>query len=392
MPARRRTGLWVIGVLGFAAVAAVVVATSPRKGSRPEPGAARAIDETTSMPALTAALRESDARALAVLFQKVAAKPETPAAAVPEAETAAWVEALKGVRTGFPKFGTYGRASALSVVGRFFLRLGADPAPAGWGEALAPAHDIISAGLNDASLDVRTQALAEVAGLWSWIPARTLLSAEENALGVWKEGFYGTVLRRLGDPEPKARAAAVACLGHLPIDAAAAPAIAYLDDPKSPEVRKQVLVSFATRPTLLTEDAVLKHVYDKEAGIPDAAELVLKSRGLNQEQISLGSMIFSPKADIRASVITLIRKRTDIDPTVWLIQLSRDGEETVRLGAIDALADRLSPEGGRRLAEMAATDSSEAVRRAASKHLPAVEKTAALPPLPGSPSLNPKAN
>jgi hypothetical protein len=42
---------------------------------------------------------------------------------------------------------------------------------------------------------------------------------------------------------------------------------------------------------------------------------------------------------------------------------------------------------------MARTDKSDAVRQAASKIVPTMgETTAALPPLPGSSSLNPKAN
>jgi HEAT repeat protein len=199
-------------------------------------------------------------------------------------------------------------------------------------------------------------------------------------------------VRRLGDREPKSRAATVACLGYLPVDSAAANAIPYLDDPASPDVRKQVLVSFARRPALLTEDAVLKHMYDAEAGISEVAELVLRTRGLTQEQISLGSMIFHPKPEIRASVIPLLKERTDVDPVVWLLQLSKDSEESVRISAVEALSRRLSPEVGQRLAEMAATDKSPAVRRAASKYLPEVQKTASLPPLPGSPSLLPKAN
>jgi hypothetical protein len=103
-------------------------------------------------------------------------------------------------------------------------------------------------------------------------------------------------------------------------------------------------------------------------------------------------MIFHPKAEIRASVIPLLKERIDIDPIVWLLQLSRDSDESVRLGAIEALSTRPSPEVDQRLAEMAATDKSAAVRRAAGKLVPESHKTAALPPLPGSSALYPKAN
>ena len=79
-------------------------------------------------------------------------------------------------------------------------------------------------------------------------------------------------------------------------------------------------------------------------------------------------------------------------PVVWLLHLSRDREERVRVSAVEALSSRLSPEVRRRLAEMATSDQSSTVREAASKIVPPPPKTAALPPLPGSPSLNPKAN
>jgi hypothetical protein len=46
----------------------------------------------------------------------------------------------------------------------------------------------------------------------------------------------------------------------------------------------------------------------------------------------------------------------------------------------------------RRVAEMARSDSSEAVRKTARKFIPRVDETASLPPLPSSLSLNPKAN
>ena len=127
--------------------------------------------------------------------------------------------------------------------------------------------------------------------------------------------------------------------------------------------------------------------------IREMASLILKTRGLTQEQISLGGLIYSPKPEQRVSVIPLLKNRTDIDPVIWLIQLSRDPVEMVRISAIEALAKHKSPTVQRRLAEMARTDGSEAVRQAAGKVVPSAhETTAALPPLPGSSSLNPRAN
>ena len=184
-----------------------------------------------------------------------------------------------------------------------------------------------------------------------------------------------------------------------------------------------MLVSFAQRPALLTEDAILKRLHDTEPAVAQTAELILKSRGLTTEQIELGRLIFDPRPEHRASVIPQLRNRTDIDPVVWLLQLSHDENETVRVGAAQALAERPTPEVLQRLVEMARSDQSPTVRQAVGKlvapspeggdrHGPAAaaplapveagppggtlpvnpEATVALPPLPGSPSLNPKAN
>ena len=140
---------------------------------------------------------------------------------------------------------------------------------------------------------------------------------------------------------------------------------------------------------------LLKRLHDSDSSIRETAGIVLKARGLNQELISLGGLMVSPKPQQRASVISLIKDRTDIDAVVWLLQLSHDTDETVRIQAAQALAAQKSQTISvkRRLAEMARSDTSEQVRQTASKFVPTVEETtAALPPLPGSSILNPKAN
>jgi hypothetical protein len=144
---------------------------------------------------------------------------------------------------------------------------------------------------------------------------------------------------------------------------------------------------------LLTDEILLKRLHDQEPAIREMANLVLKTRGLSQDLISLGGLIYSPKPEQRVSVIPLLKDRTDVDPITWLIQLSRDSVETVRMSAVEALAAHKSPTVQRRLAEMARSDASESVRQAARKLVPSLEETtASLPPLPGSASLNPKAN
>jgi hypothetical protein len=319
-------------------------------------------------------------------------KPDTSRQALSDQDAVAWLESLSGLRTGFPKFAVPARATAAVAAARILEMFAVEPAPARWIEALKPLHDLFSASLADSDPAPRYSALVEIGRFWVWMPGRSLTPVEERSLAEWKGGLYGPVVRCLAARDDQTRVGAVACLGTLPIDDAAVAAIAYVDD-KSADVRKQTLSSFSARNLLLTDDMLLKRLHDEDLMIREMASLILKTRGLSQELISLGGLMYSPKPDQRVSVIPLLKNRTDLDPVVWLIQLSRDPEEMVRISAIEPLAVYKSPAVQRRLAEMAHADASSAVREAASKFVPSVqETTASLPPLPGSSSLNPKAN
>lgn len=345
------------------------------------------------MQALAEGIRQGDHEALKALCQRVLAKVDGPQPAVSEAEGADIVEVLRGLKSGFPRFSPVGRASAISAATHLLDRFRVEPAPAVWFDSLKPIQDLILAGLVDSNVEVRSSALNEVGTHWSWLPGRAMTPIEEQSLSDVKDSFYEPAKRCLSDREPKSRAAAVVCLGSLPIDSMAAPAVANVEYPDNGGVRYRTLMTFANRPSLLGVDTVLKRLHDTEPGIPELAELILKGRGLTKEQIFLGKQIFNPHPEIRASVIPLIRDRTDIDPVTWLLQLSHDADETVRAQAVEALVNRDSPEVDQRLKEIASTDTSALVRAAAGKRVSKpVAETTALPPLPGSSSLNPKAN
>ena len=163
-------------------------------------------------------------------------------------------------------------------------RFAVEPAPACWSEIVQPVKEIFASGLADPDAQVRIAAMEEIGRFWSWNPGRSMSERQEQALVAWKEGLHTPVVRCLGDREPQARVAAVACLGNLHYDKAAAVAIPYLEDRSqgAGPVRKQVLISFAQRPMLLSEDAILKRLHDPEPGIPETAELILSTRGLNR--------------------------------------------------------------------------------------------------------------
>ncbi len=398
MPERRRAGRRVAGILGCAAIlAAIVVGVrygfpgANRGGSGSAGSTVAALDERTPLADLGEAARSSDPRVLAVIQQRLT-RADGARTAYTDEEAADWLQVMLGLRTGYLGFNATGRGVAVSAACRIFEGFAIEPAPPQWVEALPPLHDLLSASMGDSEPTLRAAALEEVGKLWVWLPARSITPAEESSLARWKEKIYYPVIRCLGQRDARTLVAAVKCLGALPIDKAAAPALAYIDN-ADPEIRKQTLISFTRRNLLLTEDLLLTRLHDAEPMIREEASIVLKLRGMSQEQISLGRLIFSPRPQQRISVIPLLKNRTDVDPAIWLIQLSRDPEEMVRISAVEAMGALPSSAVRRRLAEMARSDRSETVRKAAGKLAPtARENTASLPPLPGSPSLNPKAN
>lgn len=388
MADRRRAGLWVVGFVAVAGTVGGLAWVNPPKSGVSPPSKTTTVAEKTE---LAADLARGDLQGLADLGKRVLAPAKGPIAAYTRAEGDEAIATLGGLRTGFEKFGPEGRSSALAISGKILERFGADPAPACWAAALAPSHEILKSGLADTTPSVRAAALVEVGKLWSWVPGLTPTPAEEEALDSFKQGLLTPTVRRLTDRDASARAAAVTCLSKLPINDAAAPAVACLADPDQ-TVRQQVLIGFAARPALLTEEQILPRLYDPSKIVVLIAERVLKARGLSDDQVELGRLVFHPRASKRASAIPLLPSRTDIDPVVWLLLLSHDREESVRAKALEALAGRDTPEAGRRLREMAQNDESARIRAAAAKVAPASETTAALPPLPGSPNLNPRAN
>lgn len=398
MPERRRARLWIAGVLGGIVIAAAIsfgLFTRSRQNAPAPPAAASAAaGDSSSWSELNQGLRDSGTEALNALVRRVETNPDQARTALSDQDGARWLETLGALRGGFAKYSAPARATAAVVACRILARFSVEPAPARWVEALQPVHDILANSMDDEESNVRYIALGEVGKLWSFIPGRSLTPVEEETLGNWKEGLYRPALRCLASTDLRTRIGAISCLGFLPIDSAAAPAVAYLES-DSVDLRRQTLVSFAQRPLLLTEDMLLRRLHDTDTSIRDTAAVVLKARGLNQELISLGGLMVSPKPQQRASVISLIKDRSDIDPVVWLLQLSHDTDETVRTEAAKALAQCKTQTVPikRRLAEMARSDSSPQVREAAGKFVPSIEETtASLPPLPGSPSLSPKAN
>jgi len=396
MMERGRMRTWGLAAAGLGAVGVVAAIGYGLRPSKPSPVAAGVAATASTVTAkspirdLSRAIARGDGLAMAILKNRLEEKPEVdaegqpkPAEPMTEAEAADIVDALASLRTGIAKFSAYGRASAVVVASGLLHKLDAAPAPQGWIHALKPSSEVFAAALVDQVWEVRVAALGEAKGFWKWTPRRDLRSNEVDDITAWKGALYNQVLPRLTDGDPKARTAAVACLGALPLNRGAEPASRLITD-TDPGVRLQVLISFSDRPALLSEEAILPLLYDANGLVPPLAERILKSRGLSPDQIGLGKLVAHPRADMRASAIPFLKDRKDIDPVLWLVYLSRDSDESVRLSALEALAGRDAPEARQRVSEMASGDVSAKVRQAAEKHVPAGESTAALPPLPGS--------
>ena len=386
MPEPRRANRTIAGLLVSLAVISALglgVWFGFPGARRPGAGAgASVVNEQSPLAVLNERLRTGDHQMLAFIHKRAMPVPDAPRQALSEQEAVTWIETLTALRSGYPRFSAGGRATAVASACLILDKFGVEPAPVQWAVALEPVHDLLIASLADSDKMPRYAALIEAGRLWVWMPGRSLTPLEEQTLGEWKAAIHKPVVRCLGARDFETRMAAVACLGSLPIDDAAAPAVRYVDDPVA-EVRKQTVSSFSQRPMLLTHEMLFSRLHDSDPIIREMASLVLKTRGLTREQVSLGGLIYSPKPEQRVSVIPLLKDRTDVDPVIWLIQLSRDPEELVRITAIEALAKHKSPTVQRRLAEMARTDRSEAVRKAASKVVPSAnETTAALPPCP----------
>jgi len=387
MADRHHAKVWAVGALGaLVAVGGVAWLTRVgRHGAASTGGAAAKAGPGT--------LAGGNPQELAALARRVTPKADAPLARYTDAEAAEVFAALGEVRAGFAKFAPEARGLALAVAGQVLARLAVDPAPPAWSKALEPAHGLLTSGLADSVPGVRVAATAEVGRLWSWTPGCTPTPYEERTIDDWKQSFVAPTVRALAAREPETRAAAVACLAKLPINDAAAPAAAYVADPEA-IVRQQALIGFASRRDLLSEEAVLPLLHDPNPAVAFLARRTLMARGLNEDQVALGRLIAHPSAARRVSVIPQLLSRTDIDPVVWLVQLSRDADESVRAKALEALATRTTPEARSRLREMAQSDESARIRSAAAKVAPAAapDSTVALPPLPGSAGLNPRAN
>src|SRR4051812_18692185 len=108
MPERRRAGLWIGGIVGVAVVGTLAGGVCwwgchSGKGRSPV-----VFNDRTPLPVLTHGLREGDARALVILFPRMAAQAGAVPKAATDAEATELIEILSSMKTGFLRFSGYG--------------------------------------------------------------------------------------------------------------------------------------------------------------------------------------------------------------------------------------------------------------------------------------------
>ncbi len=228
MPERRRASRRFAGIFAGAVIIAATLFGfkfgffgAGRDGSQSS-GSGASVDDKCPLSVLNEGLRNSDARALAVISERVTPKANVPKLPMSDAEGAEMLETLSALRTGFLRFAPPVRATAIGVACRILDRFALEPAPACWLQALRPLHDLLTASLADSTQKTRLAALDEIGRIWSWMPGKSLLPVEEDALAQWKGGIHPSVTRCLASPDPTTRMAAVSCLGTAP-DTAAVP-------------------------------------------------------------------------------------------------------------------------------------------------------------------------
>lgn len=328
-----------------------------------------------------AAVASYDARALRGLAEAWT-DPTNPAAATRLIELGLShgeiLETLEAAARGADRREGAAKLDAMALLEPAFARFQADGAPNDWHRLMEASETLLRAGIQDPTPEVRANALARAAMVWTWFPGRSLTIAEERSLDAWKGRIHAVVAGALEDSAPIARVAALAALAALPIDRLAAPALALLEDP-NPAVRGQALLSFAARPELLTPDLVLPRVHDRDGQVAELAGRLLPRLGLTPSQIRLGTLVTSPKAEDRrraASLLGGLDPEEALDRGVWIGRLLDDEDPGVRRAALETLssggweAEIASAEVARRLRRMAETDPDPETRERARTRAP----------------------
>jgi hypothetical protein len=344
--------------------------------------------QADTLEGLATKIQAGDASALATAFRRSMAMPNQPEVAPPApttSEIGSWKRITTACAESMDRFDAEARKVTMRLAGRMLVIAARDQVAVNWSDLLDPIRTVLEKGASDPDCEVRAAAIDQIGIIWEWVPGRDIFTVERNTLAAWKGSMLQLVQPHLKDTEIPSRLAAMRCLAALPIDAAAAPALQLLQD-KEPFVRAETIRSFAGRSGLVTEEQLLSLSQDGDSMVSRSAELALKSRGISEQQITLGRAILSKNPQERIAVIGKLEESSDIDPGIWLARLVEDSDAAVRLKALEAIASRkVSRDLLRKIQVISEKDASDAVRKSAEKIIRSqntASVSSSLPPLP----------
>ena len=108
--------------------------------------------------------------------------------------------------------------------------------------------------------------------------------------------------------------------------------------------------------------SLLPLLHDADADVRKACEDVLrKDRRLSPECFKIGWCLYHPDPAERLNVLDYLRRGADVEPGVWLRELSHDDSPAVRLAAVRVMSQQDVVDLSDRLEQMADGDPSPTV-------------------------------
>jgi HEAT repeat protein len=146
--------------------------------------------------------------------------------------------------------------------------------------------------------------------------------------------------------------------------------VPLLSDPVA-EVRRAAILALGPVPGVLNTDDLLRWLHDPDAGVRALCADALRSRGLKAEHIQLGRLMTDDRPEVRLQVVERLRTANDLDPGIWLRQLSHDSAPAVRAAAIRAATEQAVGSLRDRLEQMTQNDPCPSIRQLAQYYLTA---------------------
>ena len=240
-----------------------------------------------------------------------------------------------------------GRRAVLDAAGRWFHPDSAKPADAllsSCGRLVAAAASAAEPETHDAALNLCSAAFDHVEDPKEMLPASREL-----------------VKRALQDPSSATRLRAVQASVHPGMDVAEEVA-GLLKDP-APEVRRAVLLAVGPEEEKkVPAKSLLPVLHDADPEVRKVCEEVLRNnRRLSPLCFKIGWRLCHPDPMERVNVLDYLQRGTEIEPGVWLRELSHDGSPAVRLAALRVMSQQDVVDLSDRMDQMADDDPSPTV-------------------------------